>query len=91
MSTSDVVVHRYESTSPYFVFPRKADYDPGAAAIAHTRTLTFLRSHLNGPIFDLEVIWEEHTRFEFEVRSVAKTMGTMVVCPSISTFPIHPF
>jgi hypothetical protein len=30
--------------------------------------------------FDLEAIWEEHTYFEFEMRSVAKTMGTMVVC-----------
>lgn len=41
------------------------------------------KSHLSlklYTVFDLEAIWEEHTYFEFEVRSVAKTMGTMVVC-----------
>lgn len=84
----DAIVHHYESTSPYFVFPQKVDYDPGASAIAHTRTLSFLKSHLNGPIFDLEEIWKEHTRFEFEVRSVAKTMGTMVV--RVPIFLTHP-
>ena len=38
-----------------------------------------LRLTSNTIVFDLEAIWEEHTYFEFEVRSVAKTMGTMVV------------
>jgi hypothetical protein len=38
-----------------------------------------VRKHLGGPKFDLEKIWDEHTYFEFEVRSVAKTMATMVV------------
>ncbi|KAK2466405.1 hypothetical protein APHAL10511_002047 [Amanita phalloides] len=79
MSGLNFVVHCYESTSPYFIFPQTNGYDPGAATIAHTRTLTFLRKSLGGPIFDLEAIWEEHVRFEFEVRSVAKTMSTMVV------------
>jgi carboxymethylenebutenolidase len=47
--------------------------------MAHTRSLVFLRSHIGGPFFDIEEIWEEHTFFEFVNRSVAKTMGTMVV------------
>lgn len=75
----DVTVHSYTTSSPYFVIPGYGTYQPGLAAIAHTRTLVFLRKHLGGPNFDLEKIWDEHTYFEFEVRSVAKTMATMVV------------
>jgi hypothetical protein len=44
----------------------------------------FLRKHIKGPFFDIEGIWEAHTRFEFEGRDVEGTMGTMVVGP---TFP----
>lgn len=61
------------------MLPHTAQYDPASASLAHSRTLVFLRKHLGGPFFDIEAIWEEHTYFEFEVRSVAKTMGTMVV------------
>ena len=65
-----------------FVLPQADAYDAGNAALAHTRTLVFLRKHLGGPFFDLEAIWDEHTFFEFQERSVAKTMGTMVVSSS---------
>jgi len=64
--------------SPYFVFPQGGGYEPSAATAAHSKSLVFLRKHVGGPHFDIEAIWEEHTYFEFEVRSVAKTMGTMV-------------
>jgi len=74
-----ITVHRYINPSPYFILPQAADYEPGSATVAHSRTLVFLRKMLGGPIFDIEAIWDEHTYFEFEVRSVAKTMGTMVV------------
>jgi carboxymethylenebutenolidase len=69
----------YPTSSPYFVLPQTTHYDPASANLAHSRTLVFLRKGLGGPFFDLEAIWDEHTYFEFEVRSVAKTMGTMVV------------
>jgi carboxymethylenebutenolidase len=71
----------YPADSPYFVIPSAGPkaYSPTDAAIAHSRSLTFLRRHLGGPHFDLEAIWEEHTYYEFVERSVAKTMGTMVV------------
>jgi len=42
---------------------------------------------LEGLFFDLEAIWDEHTYFEFEVRSVAKTMGTMVAEPYVNNIP----
>lgn len=72
-------VQKYPVHSPYFVLPQSDDFDPGSASLAHSRTLVLLRKVLGGPIFDIEAVWEEHTYFEFEVRSVAKTMGTMVV------------
>lgn len=67
--------------SPHFVVPSAGPkaYCPTDAAIAHTRSLVFLRERLGGPYFDLEAVWEEHTHYEFVDRSVAKTMGTMVV------------
>ena len=78
-SNQSTTKHFYQTSSTYFVLPHTAQYDPASASLAHSRTLVFLRKHLGGPFFDIEAIWDEHTYFEFEVRSVAKTMGTMVV------------
>jgi len=69
------------------VLPKTTHYDPGSASLAHSRTLVFLRKNLGGPFFDLEAIWDEHTYFEFEARSVAKTMGTMVAEPYVNHIP----
>lgn len=87
-SGADVRVYEYaETSSPYFVVPKHNEFLASAAAVAHTRSLTFLKSKLGGPNFDLEAIWEEHTYFEFEDRSVAKTMGTMVQEPYVNHIP----
>lgn len=67
-----------------FVHPNHAHYKPSSAAVAHTRSLTFLKKHSIGPIFDLEAIWDEHTEYEFGNRSVANTMGTMVQEPYVN-------
>lgn len=69
----------YPNSKPHFILPFDSTYDPSSANLAHTRSLVFLRKHLGGPHFDLEAIWEEHTFWEFERRSVAQTMATMVV------------
>ncbi|KAG2013390.1 dienelactone hydrolase [Coprinopsis cinerea AmutBmut pab1-1] len=79
--------HSYPVASGTFVLPTSADYDPGSASVAHTRSLVFLRKHLGGPHFDLEAIWDEHCYFEFEARSVAKTMATMVAEPYVNHVP----
>jgi carboxymethylenebutenolidase len=42
---------------------------------------------MNGPYFDLEQIWDEHTYFEFENRSVEWTMSTMVQEPYVNHIP----
>ncbi|TFK43298.1 NTF2-like protein [Crucibulum laeve] len=86
-ASENFTTHIYPASSPYFVLPQVTEYDPGSAALAHSRTLAFLRKCLGGPFFDIEAIWEEHTYFEFEVRSVAKTMGTMVAEPYVNHIP----
>ncbi|KAF8803751.1 hypothetical protein BYT27DRAFT_7195092 [Phlegmacium glaucopus] len=82
-----ITKHFYPTSSTNFVLHQATQYDPGSASLAHSRTLVFLRKGLGGPFFDLEAIWEEHTYFEFEVRSVAKTMGTMVAEPYVNHIP----
>ncbi|KAL7914943.1 hypothetical protein GGI35DRAFT_474648 [Trichoderma velutinum] len=84
---SNVTVHSYPETTPHFIFPSAAAYNNAAANMSHTRSLVFLRKHLGGPNFDLEAIWEEHCYWEFEARSVAKTMATMVAEPYVNHIP----
>ncbi|ESK93766.1 carboxymethylenebutenolidase [Moniliophthora roreri MCA 2997] len=86
-SSSSITINRYPNASTNFILPHSADYNPGYANLAHSRTLVFLRKILGSPIFDIEAIWEEHTYFEFEMRSVAKTMGTMVAEPYVNHVP----
>jgi hypothetical protein len=42
---------------------------------------------MGGPYFDLEAIWDEHTRYEFADRSVEETMATMVDEPYVNHVP----
>lgn len=71
----------------YFALPSCVAFNPNAASVAHTRSLTFLKPLLGGPYFDLEAIWDEHTKYEFEDRSVEKTMATMVDQPYVNHIP----
>ena len=77
----------YPDLGPFFVVPSHEDFRSSAAAVAHTRCLTFLKPLTGGPYFDLEAIWEEHTMFEFGERAVEKTMGTMVQEPYVNHTP----
>ncbi|PQE30157.1 carboxymethylenebutenolidase protein [Rutstroemia sp. NJR-2017a WRK4] len=82
------IAHIYEDTkSAGFTLPGHDDYEPGAANVAHTRSLGFFKKLLNGPFFDLEAIWDEHTLYEFGERDVAKTMNTMVEEPYVNHVP----
>lgn len=84
----DVVVHSYDSvSSTSFIIPGHPHYEAGAAGLAHSRSLTFLKSHLGGPYFDIEQIWDEHTLYEFGERDVEKTMATMVEEPYVNHIP----
>ncbi|PYI00616.1 dienelactone hydrolase [Aspergillus sclerotiicarbonarius CBS 121057] len=89
-TSNNGLIHRYRYPhvkSPSFILPSHTHYSPSAATLAHTRCLEFLKPLINGPWFDLEAIWEEHTKFEFEIRSVEATMETMVQEPYVNHIP----
>ena len=77
----------YADAGPFFSMPAHADYVSSPAAVSHTRSLQFLKPLTNGPWFDLEAIWDEHTRLEFGERAVEKTMATMVQEPYVNHIP----
>ncbi|KAB8230426.1 uncharacterized protein BDW43DRAFT_302512 [Aspergillus alliaceus] len=52
------------AVSATFIVPGHDVFRSSEATIAHLRSLTFLKKCLDGPYFDLEAIWEEHTSFE---------------------------
>ncbi|KAH6647178.1 hypothetical protein BKA67DRAFT_581887 [Truncatella angustata] len=76
-----------QAKSEAFIVPGAEGFHYSAASVAHTRGLTFIKRHLEGPIFDLEKIWDEHTYYEFENRSVENTMLTMVDEPYVNHIP----
>jgi carboxymethylenebutenolidase len=84
-----VKTYRYEDVKQDsgWVLPADDNYHKRSAGIAHTRSLGFLKKQLDGPWFDLEAVWEEHTKYEFGERDVAKTMATMVDQPYVNHIP----
>lgn len=82
-----LTVHSYTGSSEHFTIPSHANFRSAPAAVLHTRCLSFLKPLMGGPYFDLEAIWDEHTRFEFGERAVEKTMGTMVQEPYVNHVP----
>jgi carboxymethylenebutenolidase len=86
------VLHVYETaSSPNFVLPSHEHYHATMASVAHTRTVGFLKKYMHAPFFDLEAIWDEHTKFEFGERDVHKTMSTMVAEPYVNHVPTVSF
>lgn len=87
-SDSSIKAYCYpQQKSAHFALPFSGQFDLAAEAVSHTRNLTFLKRYLRGPYFDLEAIWEEHTYYEFEDRSVENTMNTMVEEPYVNHIP----
>ncbi|KAJ6543844.1 hypothetical protein B0H19DRAFT_288057 [Mycena capillaripes] len=86
-SVSNLTICKLDCPSSSFVLPQTVEFHTSAASISHTKAAVHFKKYLGGPFFDLEAIWEEHTYFEFEVRSVAKTMGTMVAEPYVNHVP----
>ncbi|KAJ5059409.1 hypothetical protein J3E74DRAFT_48604 [Bipolaris maydis] len=89
ISPSSVKTYRYEDAEKEsgWILPSDPKYHKRNAGIAHTRSLTFLKPLLGGPYFDLEAVWEEHTKYEFGERDVEKTMATMVDQPYVNHIP----
>lgn len=83
----DIRIHAYPGARHGFNRPDGGDYDKPAAGLAHSRSLALLRRTI-GPDYDLEALWEAHTRYEFETRDVAATMATMVADPYVNHVPV---
>ncbi len=84
---SDMQIHTYPGTRHGFNRPEGGDYDKPAATLAHSRSIALLRRTI-GPDYNLEALWEAHTRFEFVTRDVAATMATMVSEPYVNHVPV---
>ncbi|KAK5954143.1 hypothetical protein OHC33_004715 [Knufia fluminis] len=86
--TDTLTAYSYASATTYtFATPLTHGYHSTSEALSHTRNLTFLKKLMNGPYFDLEAIWDEHTYYEFEARDVERTMSTMVMEPYVNHVP----
>jgi carboxymethylenebutenolidase len=88
-SSSDVIkLYHYPETESYlFATPFQKTFKYSSEAVTHSRNLAFLKPLMNGPYFDLEAIWDEHTYYEFDTRSVPDTMSTMVQEPYVNHIP----
>lgn len=86
--TAEFTEYFYPSLSSFkFATPFTTEFNYSAEAVSHTRNLTFLKPLVDGPYFDLEAIWDEHTHYEFNDRSVEHTMATMVQEPYVNHVP----
>jgi carboxymethylenebutenolidase len=77
----------YRGTAPGFERKRGGHTEKAAAGLAHSRSIALLR-RVMGPHYDLEALWEAHTRYEFETRDVDATMATMVGDPYVNHVPV---
>ena len=77
----------YPGAAPGFERKRGGHTEKAAAGLAHSRSIALLR-RVMGPHYDLEALWEAHTRYEFETRDVDATMATMVADPYVNHVPV---
>lgn len=88
VQTANSKIYEYESRgNACFPIPFHKDFNYATEAVSHSRNLAFLKKYMGGPIFDLELLWEEHTYYEFGDRSVENTMATMVEEPYVNHVP----
>lgn len=81
-------IFEYESgRNSAFPVPFHKDFHYATEAVSHSRNLAFLKQNMGGPYFDLELLWEEHTYYEFVTRNVENTMATMVQEPYVNHIP----
>lgn len=76
----------YPNVDHAFARPHGHHYHKASALMAHERSVTALRQAI-GPEYDLEALWEDHCKYEFETRDVPATMATMVAEPYVNHIP----
>ncbi|MGI4861634.1 MAG: dienelactone hydrolase family protein [Janthinobacterium lividum] len=69
-----------------FADARQTRFNKPAAAMAYSRTISLLRKVM-GPIYDLNLLWEQHCYHEFATRDVDAVMPTMVAQPYVNHVP----
>ncbi|CAG9955611.1 unnamed protein product [Clonostachys rosea f. rosea IK726] len=80
-----LTAYDYPNAESYlFAAPFSKDFKYSLESVSHSRNLSFFKPLTKGPYFDLEAIWDEHTYYEFENRSVECTMATMVQEPYVN-------
>lgn len=85
-------IYEYSSMeTSSFAVPFSEEFDYATEAVSHSRNLAFVKKVMGGPYFDLELLWEEHTFYEFGERSVENTMATMVEEPYVNHVPTVRF
>jgi carboxymethylenebutenolidase len=88
LRSEKLTVYYYPEVPTYtFATPFQKTFHYTQEALSHTRSLTHLKKQMDGPWFDLELIWDEHTFYEFADRSVEHTMSTMVQEPYVNHVP----
>jgi carboxymethylenebutenolidase len=83
----EAAVYVYPGARRGFADTGSAHHDRAAAGLAHSRSIASLRRAI-GPCYDLETLWEAHTRYEFVTRDVDATMATMVAEPYVNHVPV---
>lgn len=79
---------KYDDTVEGFAEHDLDEYDKTAARISWSRTLGILRRAFSMETsWDLEAIWDNHTKLEFAERDAKKTMKTMVPQPYVNHIP----
>jgi len=77
---------RYPDTKEGFAEYDLDEFDKVGAQLAWSRTLGLLRKGF-GIDVDLEKIWDNHTKLEFETKDADATMATMVPQPYVNHIP----
>jgi len=81
-----VALHVYPGVGHAFSRHGSPHFDRAADGLAHERSIRALRRAI-GPEIDLEALWEQHLRYEFETRDADATMTTMVAQPYVNHVP----
>lgn len=79
---------RYPDTEPGFAEHDLDEYDRTACTLSWSRTLGTLRRAFDTDLdVNLEAIWDNHTKLEFETKDADETMKTMVPEPYVNHVP----
>lgn len=83
-----VTIHLYSGLGHAFARPGGEHWDAGAAELADLRSLEFLARHLAAASPSLPALWEEHVRYEFDLRDTESTLDTMVPDAYVNHVPV---